>query len=242
MALELGIWSDFFVAQYLVSTANVTLGFDSTTQQGVHVNSIHLTGNGKCRVISLDRLPGGTAIDYSDHVLASINRLATIYCSFCDASFRVIRNQMMNNVSSIMTDRAAVNHTAVAKLNSAFGRTLIEVNCNLHPLDAFSSKCLNVLLNGEQKAGVTMKCLFSGTSCAQKLVLGMNTLRFKDGSGDPSGVRLMLDDAELPRGLISRYRGDRLHIIFSLCGVYFKHADLFVSFLKKCPTQLSQLY
>ena len=59
----------------------------------------------------------------------------------------------------------------------------------------------------------------------------MNKLRFKDGKGDPKNFAGFLRDNNLPKGLIPRYRGNRLHILFHICGVYTEHHELFLKFL-----------
>ena len=59
MARELGIVSDFQAAEMLMKEEILTLGFDATTQEGVHVNSVHVTSQEECHVIDLDQLPGG---------------------------------------------------------------------------------------------------------------------------------------------------------------------------------------
>ncbi len=68
MARELGAVSDLQVAETLMTENNITLGFDATTQEGVHINSIHVTTCSVCQVVAIDELPGGTAIDYKSHM------------------------------------------------------------------------------------------------------------------------------------------------------------------------------
>lgn len=55
----------------------------------------------------------------------------------------------------------------------------------------------------------------------------INKLRYKDGMGDPQGFVNFLDTEKLRRGILSRYRGNRLHIIFHLCGTYVQYHDVF---------------
>ena len=58
MTRELGVISDFQSAEILMAKDNLTLGFDATTQEGVHVNSLHATSQEGCQVIDIDQLPG----------------------------------------------------------------------------------------------------------------------------------------------------------------------------------------
>lgn len=60
----------------------------------------------------------------------------------------------------------------------------------------------------------------------------MNKFRFKDGKGDPKGFANFLDDEGLPRGHIPRYRGNRLHVLFHICGKYVQHLERFLQFLQ----------
>ena len=52
----------------LLNNRHVMLGFDATTQEGVHINSIHITMQYACYVVAVDEIPGGTAVDYSEHI------------------------------------------------------------------------------------------------------------------------------------------------------------------------------
>jgi len=72
-------------------------------------------------------------------------------------------------------------------------------------------------------------------------VLQVNKLRYKDGKGDPKGFVTFLDDNKLPRGLIPRYRGNRLHILFHICGKLIEHYDMFVKFFTNSPVSCGGL-
>jgi len=64
----------------------------------------------------------------------------------------------------------------------------------------------------------------------------MNKLHFKDGKCDRRGFKTFLDDHKLPRGLIPRYRGNCLHMLFYICGVFIEHHALFTEYLEQGPT------
>lgn len=66
---------------------------------------------------------------------------------------------------------------------------------------------------------------------AGNIVLQMNKMRYKDGKGDPKGFIVFLDDNKLPRGILPRYRGNRLHILFHIRGKLVQHHPLFLEFL-----------
>ena len=75
MARELGIASDYVVANFLLTNKSMTLGFDATTRNGVHINSIHLTSPSACYIMAVDHLVGGTSQDYACHIDASIDQV-----------------------------------------------------------------------------------------------------------------------------------------------------------------------
>jgi hypothetical protein len=214
------------------------LAFDATTQDGVHVNSIHITHDSKCSVLSLDLLPGGTAVDYATHVITTIRRFANLYAKVHGQEVKAVEKQMQDNITCIMTDRAVVNQAAIRLIEEEFGHPLAKVNCNLHPLDSIATKCKTVAQQYEKEKGVSCPALFSGTCLSEKIVLGMNTLRFKDSSGSPAEVKSTLDEHNLPRGLISRYRGNRLHVLFHLCYVYHENLSVFVNLVSSANSAL----
>ena len=138
---------------------------------------------------------------------------------------------IINNISNTMTDRAIVNHATIERLEETWGTSLNELNCHIHPLDTIASSA-RAALKANEPEKLTKK-LF-GTECmASQLVLAINKFRYKDGRGDPKGSTTFLDNAGLPRGLVPRFRGNRLHIMFHICGKLFQHEDIFVKFFEE---------
>ena len=72
MAIELGVISDLHSAEFLYSMQGLTLCFDSTTQEGIHINVISIHQGHDEYVLALDELAGGTAQDYSNHMDISL--------------------------------------------------------------------------------------------------------------------------------------------------------------------------
>ena len=71
-----------------------------------------------------------------------------------------------------------------------------------------------------------------GNDCfVANIILAMNKLRYKDGKRDPMGFKSFLSEQLLGKGFIPRYRGNRLHVIFHICGKYFAHHDAFLTYL-----------
>ena len=233
MVRELGAISDFQTAEAILEKKDCTLGFDATTQEGVHLNSIHVTTETTCYVVAADELPGGTAEDYFHHIDDSVTNLANEYAHFLDADFKTTRESIIYNISNSLTDHCAANHAAIELVNTEWNKTLNELNCHLHPLDSIATKVRTALKECEGGAEGQVW----GNDCfAGKIVLQMNKLRFKDGKGDPQGFKTFLDDHDLPRGLVLRYRGNRLHVLFHICGIYMQHHFLFKKYLEQGTT------
>ena len=228
MARELGVISEIQTAEAILKNKHVTLGFDATTQEGVHINSVHVTTVSSCYVIAVDELPGGTAIDYSDHICQSIDNLASRYSEYTGTEFQTVRTNIIDNISNCMMDRVAANHAAIVLVNEAWHKTINELNCHLHPLDTIASSSRSALRQLETSSGK----LFGKDCFAANIVVQMNKLRYKDGKGDPRGFKSFLDSEDLPRGFIPRYRGNRLHVLFHICGKYVDQYDAFVRYLK----------
>ena len=68
----------------------------------------------------------------------------------------------------------------------------------------------------------------------------MNKLRFKDGKRDLRGFKAFLESEHLPRGFISRYIGNHLHMLFGICGKYHEKYDAILSFLQSGTVVASQ--
>nr|XP_047126045.1 uncharacterized protein LOC124807754 [Hydra vulgaris]XP_047126048.1 uncharacterized protein LOC124807754 [Hydra vulgaris]XP_047126050.1 uncharacterized protein LOC124807754 [Hydra vulgaris] len=227
MARELGSIADLQAAEWIISNTHLTLGFDATTQEGVHINSIHLTSNDKCQVIAVDQLPGGTAVDYANHICNEVDHTALVYSNFHLKPFEECRRMVISNISNTMSVRVSVNHLTIRKIGETWGKSLNELNCHLHPLDTIATSCRSTLKSLELDS-----CELYGNDCiAAKIVLAMNKMRFKDGKGDPKGFVNFLDNNKLPRGIIPRYRGNRLHILFHTCFIFIKHYNKFLHFL-----------
>ena len=54
-------------------------------------------------------------------------------------------SQVVNHLTCTMSDRVAVNHCVVEKLQSDLDIQLLELKCNVYPLEGISKKCWDVL-------------------------------------------------------------------------------------------------
>ncbi|XP_065680983.1 uncharacterized protein LOC124817617 isoform X1 [Hydra vulgaris] len=227
MMRELGVISDLQTTEIAIATKNLTLGFDATRQEGVHVNAVHFTTKTRCMVVAVDQLAGGTANDYQSHMTQSVDHLAKLYSNFYEQKYIEIRSKIIANISNTMSDRVAANHATVTKLNTLWQKSLNELNCHLHPLDTMTSACKSSL-----KVLETFKGKLFGRDCiAANIVIQLNKLRYKDGKSDPKGFVIFLDKHKLPRGLLPRYRGNRLHVLFHTCGILIHNYTILKTFL-----------
>lgn len=190
MARELGVIADLQSSEIAIKTKDITVGFDATTQEGVHVNSIHFTTKTDSNVIAIDQLPD----DYHQHVSGSVDHLASVYSDFHEEEYEHCRTTLIKNISNTMTDRVAVNHCTIQKLEETWGKSLNELNCHLHPLDTIASSCRSALKSLETGKGQ----LFGKNCLAGNLVLQINKFRYKDGKGDPKDSLRFLETRACP--------------------------------------------
>ena len=162
---------------------------------------------------------GGTAFDYADHIEATIQHLAKVYCVINTHEIYVFR-KMCDNIRNIMTDRAPVNHATVNELNYRWGNKIHVLYCHLHHLETISRNVLSSLKK-------------FGTSLADKVILGLDKMRYNDGCGDPKGFKAYLIRKEIPQNAIVRCRGNRLHVKLRNAESCVKYKHEILEYLKE---------
>ncbi len=80
--------------------------------------------------------------------------------------------KMVSHIINTMTDRVAVNHATIVRLEDTWGRSVNELNCHLHPLEIIASSLRSALKNTETEPGK----LFGKDCVAGNIVLAMNIL------------------------------------------------------------------
>ena len=87
-----------------------------------------------------------------------------------------------------MSDRGNVNHCVKLKLDEYFEHTLLELKCNVHPLDSISTDIRGAFIkNTTQKAAHLVVTVGFGN-----LIYGLTKMRYKQGKGDPAGFKHFL--------------------------------------------------
>ncbi|KAK3744946.1 hypothetical protein RRG08_048342 [Elysia crispata] len=114
--------------------------------------------DGRTHIISINRLAGGKAEDYSNHEVKVIEEMCQTYADFHGMSFAVVHGIVLSKILSALTDRA-VNHKACQLINLHLGLELIEINCNLHVLDGFANEVCSALKLLETKTRLDIQSL-----------------------------------------------------------------------------------
>ncbi|GFO22866.1 hypothetical protein PoB_004937100 [Plakobranchus ocellatus] len=154
MAHELVVLSNIQVAETLIDQRNLTLSWDATTLDSVHLNEIHISMPGQALCVDIRRLPGGTSTDYLQHISDALFNTASTYARYKGLPEAATALKLQKDISNTLTDQAAVNHATVMKLQNLFDSQLLEMNCNVHVLDGFATAPRQALKEADRKAGI----------------------------------------------------------------------------------------
>ena len=146
---ELGIISDLQVGEILYSSENVTLSWDSTTVDGQRINEVHFsiaTIPPTSYVMQLGVLPGGTCDDYLTHITNCFDDIAETYDAYNQLDIILVKHLFVQHIKNTLTDRVAVNHCVVQALNTDLDIELLELKCNVYPIDGIAKKCTDLLI------------------------------------------------------------------------------------------------
>ena len=81
MLREVSVLSSLFTVKFMLDRSVLRIGFDATTQEGVHVNCLYIGDKYDIRIIDMRELPGGAASDYVKHITDCIDQISNIYVS-----------------------------------------------------------------------------------------------------------------------------------------------------------------
>ena len=114
-------------------------------------------------------------------------------------------------------------------LEAIFQKDLIELHCNLHPLDSFGSQTRKEL----KELDVTLGLPNTGRDCAvANFLYGLSKLRIKQ-TGDPAGFTAFLKKNGISPSEIPRYVGNRWNILFQMSSTVIKHLPLLQEYLER---------
>ena len=130
-----------------------------------------------------------------------------------------------------MSDRVSVNHCVWLKLEELFQHTLLELKCNVHPLEGISNKIRSTLKVYDNDNGI-QSCTFGSDCAVANVIYGLTKMRFKQGTGDPSGFKhfLRCENVKPCRDCYSICR--KSIQCFILAGNFFKIKDRLLYYLQ----------
>lgn len=236
MGREMGVIADLQGAETLLSNANNTLSWDGTSLKGKHLNEIHVCTGKENIVLGVSNLAGGNTKDYTDDIVNTVDNLMSDYGTYRLLDKTETISKGKENISCTLTDRVRVNHCVVRELEKDFGKGLVELNCNVHPLDGMANKAKQVLKAREKKEPTIDGKLFGKEALAVKIILAVSKLKHKEGSGDPSSFQSFMKLKGISPDLLPRFVGNRFHILFKLAGSVLYLVDPLLEYLEKwCP-------
>ncbi|GFR77463.1 hypothetical protein ElyMa_005825800 [Elysia marginata] len=230
MAYEIGVLSTIQLTEFMLSTKHLCLSWDATSLEGNHVKEIHVTANKViCLVLDIRYLPGGTTADYVSHIVSALTEAAATYARLKGLRQEEVYEKIKCAISSTLTDRAAVNACVTRLLRDEFDVELMQLNCNVHPLDSVARDVRKHLCLLDKDNNIVGHC-YGSDGTAANLINAVSVLRFKDGTGDPCGFKNFLQHYELSMGTFVRYVGNRLHVMFHSAGILYTHHAKLISF------------
>jgi len=175
MVYKLCALSFLQAGEILLNSSVATICWDATTLDATHINEIHVSMPDRSLTLSIARLPGESATDYSNHLMAVIDELANTCAAFKQADPLPLKQNIVSKIRSTMSDRAPVNSAVVRQIRASLETELVELHCNLHPLDGFANHSRRALLKLDQELGIPN----SGRQCAaDSFVYSVSKLRF----------------------------------------------------------------
>ena len=126
-----------------------------------------------------------------------------------------------------MSDRVAVNHCVVHNLQSALDIELLELKCNVHPLDGIAKKCNTSFKLYDTEHNIESST-FGRECCAVNFIYAMCKMQ---GKGDPAGFKQFMRQAKIKPGIIVRYVGNWFHFVFHLAGVFYYLREKLLNYL-----------
>ena len=126
--------------------------------------------------------------------------MAHIYSDYKGLDPVGIKGTIIGRIGSTCSDRASVNSVVVRELRHLWNVDLIELHCNLHPLDSFASK----IRSGLKELDTAWDLRTTGRDCcAANFLYSLSKLRIKE-TGDPAGFTSWLVENGIPPSKIMR--------------------------------------
>ncbi|XP_059176651.1 uncharacterized protein LOC131956245 isoform X2 [Physella acuta] len=117
-------------------------------------------------VISTARVASGRAVDYAGHIISSMKEVASVYSDYTGLPFVEVLSMFKDKCTCSVTDRAAVNTCVLEMLQSELDMQLIQLKCNIHPLDSVATKARECCSDLDKRFKVQFSwrtCLIQGS-------------------------------------------------------------------------------
>lgn len=234
---EFGIISALQTAELIHANARSTIAWDATTIKGCHLNEVHFsieTPTGPIEyLLTIDRVAGGRALDYTSQILRALEVSATLYAKFTNDDAARVLHTIHSNIKTTMTDRCPTNGKVVKNLENTMDKSLLMLNCAVHPLDGMCHKVRLVLKKWDTNHGI--KGHSKGTDCCVANLLIALSKMMHSGKGDPGGFyhyckEKYKDNADIDyyshmSTIFMRYVGNRLHVFFHLGAASYAYRE-----------------
>ena len=181
-------------------------------------------------VLQLSALAGGTTEDYVFHIHTCIDCIASTYAACHNLDPILVKSTFIHNLKNTLTDRVAVNHCVVQSLQSTLDIELLELKCNVHPLDGIAKKCTKTLMLYDTEYNIASDT-YGKDCCAVSFIYAMTKMRFKQGKGYPAQFKQFLRQQKIKSGIIVQYIGYRFHVVIHLAGVLYYLKDKRMNYL-----------
>ena len=125
-----------------------------TSLDAEHINEVHINFPGdspRWMMLPIDTLPGRTALDYVTHITQHLNAVTDTYALCSDIDPVQLHAATVTKVKSTLSDSAVVNHCVRVQLEQRLNIELLELNCNVHPLDGLASEARKTLKKVDAK-------------------------------------------------------------------------------------------
>ena len=177
----MSVLADLQTEEALLCHKGMTLGIDGTSIMSAHLSDAHLsdahlTTVNQCYLLSIVYPPDGTARGYTNQVCTALQQIANIYSKFNNKDLSQVTLSIIQSITNFISDRAPVNGKVAKLLKECLDLDMLELKCNLHPLDGIANKCRECLkrLDKEREA----KSETFGSSCSLANILyGISKMR-----------------------------------------------------------------
>jgi len=147
--------------------------------------------------------------------LDTIDNLASVHSYFYNRDYQDSQSKIIDNISNTLTDMCVANHAAILLVSESWDKTLNKLNCHLHPLDSIALKTRSASKECEDTLALkkTMgKQLFCWKHC-----YGNEYFKIQRRKRRSTWLCNIPGQPEIAQ------RGNRLHILFHICGVFIQH-------------------